>query len=102
MRRIVADPKSADLDPVDLAVMELADKVATDATAVTQADIDRLRDLGLSDVDVVDVVAAAAARCFWSTALDALGVLPDRSFAEFEPQLRDALTVGRPIEADGP
>ena len=102
MRRIVADPKSADLDPVDLAVMELADKVATDATAVTQADIDRLRDLGLSDVDGVDVVAAAAARCFWSTALDALGVLPDRSFAEFEPQLRDALTVGRPIEADGP
>ena len=102
LRRIVADPRSADLDPVDVAVMELADKVAGDATTVTQADIDRLRDLGLSDADVVDVVAAAAARCFWSPALDALGVLPDASFAEFEPLLRDALIVGRPIEEDGP
>ena len=82
--------------------MELADKVAGDATTVTQADIDRLRDLGLSDVEIFDVVATAAVRCFWSTALDALGVLPDPSFAEFEPQLRDALTVGRPIEEDGP
>ena len=77
--------------------MELADKVAGDATAVTQADIDRLRDLGLSDVEIFDVVATAAVRCFWSTALDALGVLPDASFAELEPGLRDALTVGRPI-----
>jgi uncharacterized peroxidase-related enzyme len=97
LSRIIADPRSADLEPVDVAVMDLAEKVAGDATAITQADIDRLRELGLSDVDIFDVVAAASARCFFSKALDALGVQPDSSYREFEPELRDALTVGRPI-----
>ena len=79
--------------------MEVADKVATDATAVTQADIERLRGLGLSDADILDVVLAAAARCFFSKVLDAVGCDPDAAFNELEPELRDALTVGRPIEA---
>jgi uncharacterized peroxidase-related enzyme len=86
------------LDEVDVAVMELADKVADDATSVTQADVDRVRALGLSDADVLDVVAAAAARCFFSKALDGLGVQPDARYAQtLEPALRTALTVGRPI-----
>jgi alkylhydroperoxidase family enzyme len=79
-------------------VVDLADKVAADATSVTQADIDRLRALGLTDTDVFDVIAAASARCFFSKALDALGTQPDARFAELEPAaLRDELTVGRPI-----
>jgi alkylhydroperoxidase family enzyme len=77
--------------------MELADKVAHDATSVTQADIDRLRDLGLTDREILDVVLAAAARCFFSKTLDALGVQPDAKYSELEPNLRDTLTVGRPI-----
>ena len=86
------------LDEADRAVMELAEKVVDDATSVTQSDIDRLRALGLSDAEIVDVVLAAAARCFFSTVLDALGVAADARFAELEPALRDALTVGRPID----
>ena len=77
--------------------MELADKVAADAAAVTAEDIDGLRRLGLSDADIVDVVLAAAARCFFSKTLDGLGVQADARFAELDPPLRDALTVGRPI-----
>ena len=45
----------------------------------------------------MDVVLAAAARCFFSKTLDALGVLPDASFHELEPELREVLVVGRPI-----
>jgi hypothetical protein len=40
---------------------------------------------------------AAAARCFFSKTLDALGVQADPVLAELEPELRDALTAGRPI-----
>jgi uncharacterized peroxidase-related enzyme len=87
------------LDDVDRAVMELGAKVARDATAVTQADVDRLRGLGLSDADVLDVVAAASARCFFSKALDALGAEPDAAYRELDPALRDELVVGRPIES---
>ena len=88
------------LDTVDAAVMELADKVVTDATSVTGADLERLRELGLSDGEIVDVVLAAAARCFFSKTLDALGVEPDAVYAELDPALRDALVVGRPIATD--
>jgi alkylhydroperoxidase family enzyme len=94
----VDDHRVAGLDDVDVAVFELADKVAGDATSVTQEDVDGLRALGLSDAEITDVVLAAAGRCFMSKVVDALGALPDRQYAErLEPALRDALTVGRPI-----
>jgi uncharacterized peroxidase-related enzyme len=99
LRAIIGDPVGAGLDEVDVAVMELADKVATDATSVTEADIERLRGLGLSDEEIMDVVLAATARCFFSKTLDALGVEPDAKYAALEPSVRDALVVGRPIAA---
>ncbi len=89
----------AGLDEADAAVMALAEKVVDDATAVTQEDVDRLRSLGLADAEIVDVVLAAAARCFFSKTLDALGAQADAAYAELDPALRDALTVGRPIES---
>jgi uncharacterized peroxidase-related enzyme len=97
VRRIATDHRAAGLGAVDVAVMDLAEKVVRDATAVTQADIEHLRSVGLTDVEIFDVIAAAAARCFFSKTLDALGVEADATFARLEPELRDALTVGRPI-----
>jgi uncharacterized peroxidase-related enzyme len=98
VRAIALDHRSAGLDPVDVAVMDLAGKVVDDAISVTQEDVDRLRDLGLADDEVFDVVAAAAVRCFLTKTLDALGVQPDSAFGGLEPtELRDALVVGRPI-----
>ena len=38
---LVADHRHAGLDEVDVAVIDLAEKVAGDATAVTREDIDR-------------------------------------------------------------
>jgi hypothetical protein len=49
---------------------------------------------------ILDFVRAAAARCYFSKVLDAVGCDPDSAFNELEPGLRDALTVGRPIAAD--
>jgi alkylhydroperoxidase family enzyme len=95
---VMADHHTAGLEEVEVAVMDLADKVAADATSVTDADGERLRSLGLSDGEVLEVVAAAAARCFFSKALDGLGVQPDAKYGALEPRLREALTVGRPIE----
>ena len=94
---IARDHRTAGLDDVDVAVMDLAEKVATDATSITQADVDRLRALGLSDEDVLDIVLAAAVRCFFSKTLDALGAEPDAVYNDLEPVLKDALTVGRGI-----
>src|SRR5256885_345754 len=97
VREIALDHHAAGLDEVDVAVMDLAERVADDATSIGDADLHRLRDLGLSETEIMDVVLAAAARCFFSKTLDALGVRPDASYNELEPDVRAALVVGRPI-----
>ena len=97
VREIALDHHAAGLDEVDVAVMDLAERVVDDATSIDDGDLRRLRDLGLSDTEIMDVVLAATARCFFSKTLDALGVLPDASYGELDPGLREALVVGRPI-----
>jgi uncharacterized peroxidase-related enzyme len=87
------------LDETDAAIMEVAAKVARDATTVGPEDVDRLRSLGLGDDEILDVVLAAAVRCFFSKTLDAVGAEPDATFMQLDPLLRESLTVGRPIEA---
>jgi alkylhydroperoxidase family enzyme len=85
------------LDAADAAVVRFAQKVALEAEKITQEDVDELRDLGISDTDVFSIIAAAAARCFFSKMLDATGTLPDAVLHDVPDQLRDALTVGREI-----
>jgi alkylhydroperoxidase family enzyme len=97
---IARDRRAAGLDAVDVAVMDLAERVVDDATSIDDAELQPLRDLGLSDDEIMGVVLAAAARCFFSKTLDALGVLADAELAGLEPELREALVVGRPIATD--
>ena len=97
VREIALDHRTAGLDEVDVAVMDLAERVVDDATSIGDSDLQRLRDLGLSNGEIMDVVLAAAARCFFAKTLDALGVRPDASYRNLDPELREALVVGRPI-----
>jgi len=97
---IALDHRAAGLDEVDVAVMDLAERVVDDATSIGDEDLRPLRDLGLSEAEIMDVVLAAAARCFFSKTLDALGVLPDARYRGLEPTLLEALVVGRPIADD--
>ena len=97
--QILTDPAHAtELSDVDRAVMAFAAKVARAADTVTAEDVQILRDLGLSDDNVLDVAFAAAARCFFATVLDAVGAQADRELADaLGPAITALLTVGRPI-----
>jgi alkylhydroperoxidase family enzyme len=87
------------LDQADLAVVVLAEKVATAAVDITEQDIQHARNAGLSDDDILNVVLAAAARCFFSKVLDGTGTQADSEFrTKLSPSLIDVLVVGRPIE----
>ena len=94
---LALDPDSAPLTPVESAAMRLARKVVENATSISAEDVAELRELGLSDGEIFDISAAAAARCFLSKTLDALGVQPDAEYAALSPELREALVTGRPI-----
>lgn len=99
---IASDPGAAReasvLDPTDAAIMAFSAKVAREAPTVTAEDVQVLRDHGLTDPEIFDVAAAASARCFFSTLLDALGARPDAAYRELAEELRDELVVGRPVD----
>jgi uncharacterized peroxidase-related enzyme len=86
------------LDPLDAEIVRFATLVTREPASVRASDMERLRALGLSDEEILDVVLAAAARCFFSTVLEALGVQADPAYRALDPELRAALTVGRPIQ----
>ena len=101
MRAVAVDPTGAGLDAADRALIEFATRVAEDAASITAGDVERLRGLGFSDAEVVDIVFAAAARAFFTKALDALGVQADMELGDtFDPELREQVTVGRPFADD--
>ena len=86
------------LDPLDAEIVRFATLVTREPASVTASDMEQLRALGLPDEEILDVVLAAAARCFFSTVLEALGVQADPAYRALDPALRAALTVGRPIQ----
>lgn len=77
VRALTVDWRQAGLDGADVAVLELADRMAADPTRVAAADVHALRRHGLSDTDIFHVVLAVAARRFFTAVLAATGTAPD-------------------------
>jgi len=97
--RALADQKPVEsLTAAEEEMMRFSRKVARDASSITAADVQRLKDHGLSDADVFDVAATSAGRAFFTKVLDAVGSLPDAGFNSIDEDLRTHLTVGRPID----
>jgi uncharacterized peroxidase-related enzyme len=95
MAAIVRDFRRAGLDPVEVALMELGEKVALDAHAVTAGDVEALRAMGLQDDEIFGAVLAAAARAFYSKSLEAMGTPANPELAE----TNCLLDLARPVSA---
>jgi uncharacterized peroxidase-related enzyme len=86
------------LSDAEAAMVAFSRKVAQDASAVTSADVERLKQHGFSDAEVFDIVATAAGRAFFSKVVESLGVEADPPFHAMNSEFRQALTVGRPLD----
>ncbi|HUG07593.1 MAG TPA: peroxidase-related enzyme [Acidimicrobiia bacterium] len=96
--RIAVDHHDAGLDAVDVAIMDFAEKVASDPAGTTEDDVAHLRELGLSDREIFNVALAVAARAFFATLIESLGTRAEKPLVDsLEPELRGALTVGRSV-----
>ena len=84
------EDETAGLDDADVAVLRFAEKLSTDAAAMTDADSQSLRDVGFTDRQIVDIALAAAARNYFSRALQALSV-PVDAVKGLSPELTAAL-----------
>jgi len=89
--------RSAGLDDKDVAMLAYAQKVARNASQVTEADIKGLREVGFSDLEISDIAACASFRCFLSRLFDALGAQTESYFVDEDEVFRRAMTVGRPL-----
>lgn len=87
--------RDAGLSPRDVEMLAYAEKIAIDASAVTEADIDRLRKVGLSDRNIADIALCAAFRCFIARFFDAVGAGPEDPFFDEDGAFRATLTVGK-------
>ena len=95
--QIVQDFHHAGLTDEEVALMAFAQKVTSHASQVSTDDMDELRRYGMSDEEILDVVLACAARNFFSKTLDALNATPDSAYLKLEPDLLNALSLGRPF-----
>jgi uncharacterized peroxidase-related enzyme len=84
------------------ALVRFARQVARDASRITDEQVASLKSHGYVDSEIFDVVAAVAARSFFCRMLDGLGVQMDSSFLALDEPLRQAFTVGRPIDTAPP
>lgn len=85
------------LSDTEQAMFRFAQKVARDASRITSGEVDQLKQLGLDDDDIFDIVATVAGRAFFTKLLDGLGVETDSVFMQLDEPFRQALSVGRPI-----
>lgn len=98
---IARDHHNSQLDEVDQAIMDFAEKAAAEPAEVTEGDVARLRTLGLSDREIFDVALAVAARAFFATLIESLGTRAEQAMVEaLEPELLEVLSVGRPAIQD--
>lgn len=91
------DFRTAGLSDKDVEMLAYAEKIAQDASRISQADIDRLRSVGFSDQQICDIALCAAFRCFVSRFFDAVGAGTEAAFVDDEEDFRSTMTVGKPL-----
>ena len=99
---IVTNSASAPLTPAERVMMSFVEKIVDSADRISQDDVAALRKHGYTDEAIFDIAAAAAARCFFSKLLDAIGAQPDAVYRDLmTAELCESLTVGRPLASAG-
>ncbi|WP_309068254.1 hypothetical protein [Microbacterium sp.] len=93
---IQTDHRSAGLSERDVAMLDYAEQIAIDASRIRAADIDRLRAVGFTDLNIADIAYAASFRCFLSRYFDAVGATAELPFLDEDPAVRERLAVGKP------
>lgn len=80
----------------EAALSAWARQLVRDPNGTTEADVDRLREVGLDDREIFEASAFIAFRLAFSTVNDALGAIPDKQVADAAPdQVRAAVSYGR-------
>ncbi|AXV18447.1 alkylhydroperoxidase (plasmid) [Neorhizobium sp. SOG26] len=92
---VMKDYKTAGLSEQQVEMLAYAKQISRDASQITRDHIQRLRDVGLSDVNIADVALAASYRNFMSRYFDAVGATVEPEFLDEDPAVRTELAAGK-------
>ena len=82
MRRIKTDYRQAELSPLDRGILDFARKLTRTPGAMCEADVVALRELGLDDASVHDVVQVTALFNYYDRLADGLGIAAEPEFPD--------------------
>ncbi|WP_172125158.1 alkylhydroperoxidase [Devosia sp. 1635] len=88
------DYRNAGLTDQQVAMLGYAEQITIDASRITQGDIDALRAVGFSDLNIADIAVAASFRNFVSRYFDAVGAKIEPDFLDGDLNVRNELSVG--------
>ena len=92
---VQADYRNAGLSEQQVAMLAYAEQITRDASQIGQADIERLRTVGFSDLNIADIALAASYRNFMSRYFDAVGATVEPEFLDADPVVRAQMSVGK-------
>jgi uncharacterized peroxidase-related enzyme len=88
----------AGLPAAEAEMLSFARQVATDASAVTRDDVERLKQHGFTDAEIFDIAAIAGARAFWTKLVEALGVEAEPNLRAMDAEFVASMSVGRAVQ----
>ena len=77
-RQIISDFRKADIDSRTMRMLEYSEKLTLHPKAVSEADLTPLRDEGMTDEDIFDLVHIIGYFSYTNRRANALGVDPDK------------------------
>lgn len=89
------DYRNAGLTEQQIAMLAYAEQITIDASRISKADIDHLRTVGFTDVNIADIALAASFRNFMSRYFDAVGAEAEPDFLDDDLRVRAELPVAR-------
>jgi alkylhydroperoxidase family enzyme len=94
---IARDFRGAKLDGKDKAMLEYAEKITIAPSEVSAADVERLKQAGWTEVEILDIAAVTSYRNFITRIADALGVQLSEDYANLRKDYLAALMVGKKL-----
>ena len=89
------DYRTAGLTAQQVEMLAYAEQITLDASKITEAHIQRLRSVGLTDVNIADIALAASFRSFMSRYFDAVGATAEPEFLDDDQTVRDEMVAVR-------
>ncbi len=88
------DFRNAGLDNQQIEMLTYTEQIMRNASQITNADIQRLRNVGFTDLNIADIALAASFRSFMSRYFDAVGARVEPEFLDSDPVVRAEMAVG--------